>query len=353
MIAVIGGVKTCVSVRMTMPERDIEKQRKQDEEALLNAGIDINNMGDAEEDSEDARFRRYYEGKMREMASDNYWNEVGLGGGDFGGYPVMTPDEDTDIRVSSSGCSYNVARRLGGRTELAFVSVVGNDALGMAALCELEKAGVDVSAVKIAEGATPVGVELHNVVGDLNFLRENNSLMGELSPKLIDESAELLDRADVIFMDGSLSVETMNYVSEKYADKCKICFDPASINGGSRFAESDLKAYLVIPGRMEAEAMTGLQILGMDQLMAAGTALEERGVKNTIITLKGGGIYYREGTEAEIIKPEKVLSFADTSGAGDVLSAEVVYRLSLGDDLAVAAKAAMDETAEYLKEVAK
>ena len=112
-----------------------------------------------------------------------------------------------------------------------------------------------------------------------------------------------------------------------------------------------MKAHLVLPGRMEAEAMTGLQILGMDQLMAAGMAFEERGVESTIITLKGGGLYFREGTEAEIVKPEKVLSFVDTSGAGDVLSAEVVYRLSLGDSVAEAAKAAMAETAEYLKEV--
>lgn len=350
MIAVIGGVKTTVSVKMALPERDVEKQKKQDEEALLNAGIDINGMGGAEEDSEDARFKRYYEAKMREQAAENYWDQVGLGGSDFGGYPVMAPDEDTDIRVTSSGCAYSVARLLGERAEVAFVSVVGNDALGMAAMCELEKAGADISGMKVSRGATPVGVELHNVVGDLQFLRENNAMMEEISPAFIEESAEILDRADIIFLDGSLSVETMNYISEKYADRCRICFDPASIQGGSRFAESRLKAHLVMPGRMEAEAMTGLQILGMDQLMAAGMALEERGVDRTIITLKGGGLYYREGTEAEIIKPEQVLSFADTTGAGDVLSAEVVYQLSQGAGLSEAAKAAMAKTAEYLKE---
>lgn len=349
MIAVIGGVKTGVIVKMAMPERDIEKQRRQDEEALLNAGIDINSPGEVEEDSEDTRFRRYYESKLREQANDNYWNEVGLGGGDFGGYPVMTPDVDTDIRVASSGCSYNVAKNLGSRVETAFVSVVGDDALGMAAICELERCGVDVSAVKLKKGSTPVGVELHNAVGDLEFLRENNRLIDEIDPEFIDESAGVLDRADIIFVDGSPGVETMNHISAKYADKCRICFDPASVYGGSKFAESELKAHLVLPGRMEAEAMTGQQILGMDQLMAAGAVLEERGIENTIITLKGGGLYYREGTEAEIIKPERILSFADTAGAGDVLSAGVVYRLSCGDSVNAAAKAAMAETAEYLR----
>lgn len=353
MIAVIGGVKTSVSVRITPPEMDMEKQRKLDEEALLEAGIDINNLDGAEDNSEDARFKRYYEGKMREMVSENYWAEVGLGANDFAGYPVMTPEENTDIRVTSSGCSYTVARLLGKKADVAFVSVVGNDALGMAAMCELEKAGVDISGIRVADGATPVGVELHNIVGDLEFLRENNALLDSISPEFIDENAEILDRAEAIFIDGSLSVETMNCISEKYADRCPIYFDPASIYGGSKFAESELKADLVVPGRMEAEAMTGLQVLGMDQLMAAGAALEERGVAKTIITLKGGGLYYKEGSEAEIIKPEEVLSFKDNSGAGDVLTAELVYQLSRGAGIGDAAKAAMGEAAEYLKEVAE
>lgn len=353
MIAIIGGIKTTVKVKMTMPERDIEKQKKQDEEALLNAGIDINDLYQNAENDEDARFRRYYEGKMREQAGENYWSQVGQNMGDFGGYPVMMPDEDTDINVISSGCSYSVARRLGKKADVAFVSVVGNDALGTAALYELEKAGVDTSGVRTAEGATPVSVELHNVVGDLTFLRENNAMLKEINPEFIDANAEILDRADTVFIDGSVPVETMNYISEKYADRCKICFDPASIQGGARFAESQLKAHLVIPGRMESEAMTGLQVLGVDQLMAAGTALEERGVSRIVITLKGGGLYYKEKSESEIIKPENVLSFADTAGAGDVLSAELTYRISCGDSLADAAKAAMAETAEYLKEAGK
>ena len=62
MIAVVGGVKTLVNVKMTPPERDLEKQKKQDEDALIAAGINMDNLaggGEAVEESpEDARFRR-------------------------------------------------------------------------------------------------------------------------------------------------------------------------------------------------------------------------------------------------------------------------------------------------------
>ena len=354
MIAVVGGVKTLVNVKMTPPERDLEKQKKQDEDALIAAGINMDNLaggGEAVEESpEDARFRRYYEAKMREQAAGDYWNEVGLGSRDFGGYTPVD-GEDTDIRTSSSGCSYTVAKLLADKGEdVAFVSVVGKDALGLAALCSLEQAGADVSAVKTLEWATPVSVEIHNIIGDLEFCRENNRLMEAITPEYIDQCADVLEGAEGIFLDGSLPVETLNYISEKYADRCKIFFDPSSIQGGGRFAESDLRCHMVLPGRMEAEAMTGLQVLGLDQLMEAGCALEERGVERTVVTLKGGGLYYKEGPEAGIIKPPAVLNFVDTKGAGDVISAEMVYRIVKGEDFPEAAQHAIDAAAEYLKD---
>lgn len=352
MIAVIGGVRTTVRVKLMPPEMDIEKQRKQDEEALLQAGIDLNRQEEETEDEspEDERFRLYYESKMREQASADYWSEVGFGSRDFGGYDPVTADKDSDIKAVSDGCSYNVAKLLSAKdnTDVSFISVVGNDALGLAAKAELEAAGVDVSGVKTISGTTPIGVELHNMMGDLEFCRENSMLTDELTPELIDSCASVIESAEAIFLDGTVPAQTLRHISEKYSEKCRIFFDPGSIMGGAAFAESELKAYCVMPGRMEAEAMSGQQILGMDQLMSAGEKFEAGGIQRTIITLKGGGLYYKEGAVSGIIKPERVLSFADTKGSGDVLSAEVVYSSINGSSLDEAAAAGMTAAGEYL-----
>ena len=137
-------------------------------------------------------------------------------------------------------------------------------------------------------------------------------------------AARILETADAIFVDGTVPAETLDYLSEKYTGKSRIFFDPGSIDGGVRFAESSMKAYCVLPGRMEAEAMSGQQVLGMDQLMSAGQAFEDRGVEKVIITLKGGGLYYKEGLSSGMLKPDRKLTFAETRGAGDVLAAAVV-----------------------------
>lgn len=359
MIAVIGGVKATVRLKMAPPERDIDKQKKQDEDALLAAGIDISKMeqeasgeeDSLKEDSLDARFRAYYQQKMQEQANENYWDQVGLGARDFGGYATIDSEKDSDIRVSCNGCAYNVARILGSKTDVAFVSVIGTDFLGLAAKCELEAAGADISAVKTLQGATPVSVEIVNMLGDLDFARENSLLADEITPELVDEASGILDNAEAIFVDGSVPVETMNYVSEKYAGRCPIYFDPASIQGGYAYNQSSLVAECVMPGRMEAEAMSSQQVLGLDQLMSAGEYFEGRGTARTIITLKGGGLYYKEGPDAGIIKPEQQFpSTATTKGAGDVLSAQLMLGMVEGMEFKAAAEKAVEAAVDYIRE---
>ena len=342
MIAVIGAIMVSVDVRLRPPERDVQLQKKQDDEALRQAGVEPDG------------FSQYYERTMRQQASENYWDEVGLGGNKFGGYDPVVAEKDTDIRVTNSGCAYHVAEHLAAEhgKEVKIISVIGNDAFGTAAKYELENAGVDVSCIRTVNGSTPVSVEIHNIIGELQFQRENSCVMELLTPDVIDENAGVLEEADIIFADGTIPAETLDYLSENYSSKSRIFFDPGSIEGGIRFASCGMKAYCVLPGRMEAEAMSGLQVLGMDQLMAAGEAFEERGVERVIITLKGGGLYYKEGTRSGIIKPKRKLTFAETKGAGDVLTAAVIAASEReGESLEAAAGAGIDAAAEFLKDV--
>jgi sugar/nucleoside kinase (ribokinase family) len=221
MIAVIGAVFVEVDVRLMPPKRDVELQRKQDEEALRQAGIDPADNDVTAGGEKLEGFSQYYERTMRQQASENYWSEVGMGGNQFGGYDPVVAEKDTQIRVSNTGCAYNVARLLASEhgEEVAFISVIGDDAFGLAAKCELENAGVDVSGMKVTGANTPVSVEIHNIIGDLQFQRENSTAMDLLTPETISECADILERADTIVIDGTVPVETLNEISAGYAGK--------------------------------------------------------------------------------------------------------------------------------------
>ncbi len=334
MIVVVGGVKVKVDVKMALPEAPKEESAQQKAQTA----------GDA------------YEAAYAEHLAmeDELWQGEKAQNNSFGGYNPVTEEKNDNIAVSNCGCAYNVARHLACMgEEVAFISVVGRDPLGMAALAEMSSMGeeseyvkdIDISAVKYIPGQTPVVVQIRNFMGDVEFARSNENMLEMITPGIIDEAAHLLDRADAIMLDGSLPRETIEHIAGKY-EGVRIFFDPASVDGGKKIADSQAmrKLYCIMPGRAEAEAMFRGTILSPDQLEAASESFSASGVKKTVIKMKSGGIYYRDETETGIVSPERILSYADTAGAGDLVSASIIYGIingkSLGDSADLANKAA-------------
>ncbi len=340
MIVVIGGVKVKVDLKMALPDAPKERPVQQTIQT-----------------TDDAYQTAYAE---RMAIEDEFWGS-GSQDNSFGGYNPVTEEKKDDIVVSHCGCAYNVARHLACMgEEVAFVSVVGKDPLGMSALAELSSMGegvenvkdIDVSAVKYIPGQTSVVVQIRNFIGDVEFSRANENMFERITPQIIDEAAFLLDRADAIMLDGSLPKETIEYIADKY-DGVKLFFDPASVEGGKKIADSEILGnfFSIMPGRSEAEAMFKGPILGPDQLEAASSMFAASGVEKIVIKMKSGGIYYRDEKETGIVHPERILNYADTSGAGDLVSAVVIYGIINGKTLGDSVKLANDAVAGFLAEL--
>lgn len=256
-----------------------------------------------------------------------------------------------DIKIESNGSAFNIACYLAEMgKEVAFASVTADDAMGLAVIEQLKRAGVDHSHVEIVEGNTPVQVELLNVLNDPQMVFGNSKLYEAITPEKIKSWADLLDKAEAIVLDGAIPKETLEYIAETYGNKegVKLFFDPAGYAGAVNSRDVIGNFYCVMPGRVEAEAMVRNTVLSADQLMEAGQFFEEKGVKRIIITIKGGGLYYKEGAAAGVLAPERVLSFAMTSGAGDVVSAAVVAADLDGKSIEEAGAFAMQRAAEFL-----
>lgn len=348
------------------------------------------------------------------------WEKEAYGeGGRFGSMtsiPSGDPMKDR-ITVSFCGCAYRSAKYLAEKGhEVAFVSVVGEDPLGLAAVADLERAGVDTSGVVTIsrpgggteEKATPAGktgggedagedggdgpepengtgeagpepgggtdavpdvaaqtipgnlsgsltsvrVVVRNFLGDVEFWRVDERILKEITPERLARQQEKFARAGLVFADGSLPVEAIRWIGEFCRKEgLPLYFDPSSPEGSGRGA--DALAYFrgIMPGRREAETMSGLGILSTDQLMAAGAYFAEKGIERTVITMKGGGLYYKEGLEEGVLRPARMLRYAETGGAGDVVTAELLDGFASGRPMGEAAQAAMDAAAEYLADV--
>ena len=253
-----------------------------------------------------------------------------------------------DVEVDNSGSAFNIACHLAKMgKEVAFATVTAEDAMGLAVTEQLKRHGIETKYVKTVEGSTPVEMQILNVLNDPQMVFGNSKLYEAMTPEMAEEWAELFETAEAIVIDGNLPKETLEYIVNKYEDK-KLFFDPAAHAGAVNSREVAGKFYCIMPGRVEAEAMARRTVLSADQLMEAGSYFEEHGVKRTIITIKGGGLYYKEGLAEGILAPERVLSFSMTSGAGDVVSAAVVAADLEGKSIEETGKFAMEKAAEFL-----
>ena len=88
-----------------------------------------------------------------------------------------------------------------------------------------------------------------------------------------------------------------------------------------------------------------------EQLSEAGAFFGKSGVERIVITIKGGGLYYREGDREGILRPERLITLGSTSGAGDVVSAAVVAGAVDGKTREEIAADAMEKAALYLADV--
>lgn len=262
--------------------------------------------------------------------------------------------KDDEIAVKDSGCGVNIAKQLAALGyETEFISVVGDDTLGAAVKAGLDDAGVKRGGVDAMPGSTAVDVHFLNVLGEIVMFNKNLEAVKKITPDFVRSKADILDRADYIVVDGSIPQETIEYIAGEYGprDNVKIFFDPASVSGGYKAADVLEHFHCVLPGRMEAEAMTGKTVLSEEQIREAGLFFEEAGVDRCVITIKGGGMYYREGESEGILRPEKLFPFGSTSGAGDVVSAAVIAGTIEGKDMETVAKEAMAKAAAFLSEL--
>ena len=284
------------------------------------------------------------------------WEREAYGeGGRFGSMtsiPSGDPSKDK-IGVTLSGCAYDVARYLAKEGhEVAFIGLTGEDALGKAALADLEDAGVDTSRMAKSKKMTSIRIEARNFLGDMEFMRVDESIQEDLTaPKAMEMMGDPKG-IDLAFADGSLPVETLKAIGKKCREEdIELFFDPASLEGAERGAECLEFFTGIMPGRREAEFMSGLQILSAEQMSEAGKHFENSGIEKVIITIKGGGVFYMEGESQGVIKPQRVLQFAETSGAGDVMTAELMNCFARKRPVEEAAKAGMDAVDGYLANV--
>lgn len=269
---------------------------------------------------------------------------IGAAGLDMVGRLAQEPEAGTStparIRMAYGGVARNVAENLARLGQpCALISAVGDDIQGLAIRKSLEEAGVDAAGVRILPGeSTGAYLAIVDANGRLRLALDEMRPLESLTPDFLREKSELFHSAGMLFLDMNLAPESIAAaIAMARRSGMPVSADPTSRHLASRLTPHLRGMSLVIPNAGEAEVLLGNPISREDTACAvlAAQELVARGVEIAVITLAEFGVAYASRKEHGHF-PALRTAIVDPTGAGDALTAVVLFGLMNGIPLAEA-----------------
>lgn len=240
----------------------------------------------------------------------------------LGGIFLMNP--------GGKGANQAVASaRLGGK--VTFITKRGNDLFGNQAVGLLMREGIDTQYI-VKDLDYPSGVALITVdsAGENSIVvapGSNAYLLQEDISTLIFETGKFV----ILLLQLEIPLKTVEYSAITASEHgIKVILNPAP---SCQLSDNLLKhIWLITPNETETEALTGVAITNIPSAERAAVLLQERGVKNVIITLGETGAFLRSDNYSGLIPGIKV-NPVDTTAAGDVFNGALAVAISEGKDL--------------------
>lgn len=257
------------------------------------------------------------------------------------------------IRASFGGVARNVAENLARLGQpVSLLSVVGKDRIGEDVLAHTRQAGVDVSRVYATE-KYPTGFYMGVLDEDgyRQFAFDDMRVMQELNEAYLLYHADLFEQAAMVFVDANLSPAALAAVFDlAKTHHLPVCADPTSAPLALRLLPYLRQLKLITPNSVEAGVLAGQPFEPADSLAAIEAAryLVNQGVETVFVTLAEFGVCYAS-SETTGHLPALRTTVVDSTGAGDALTAAVMFALVNEIELDDAARLGLSAAALTLR----
>lgn len=238
------------------------------------------------------------------------------------------------LRLSHGGVARNIAEnlaRLG--TESVLISAVGDDQQGQTLLDRAAEAGVNVAHVlQVAGAGTGAYLAVLDSDGSLHLGLDDMQVVANLTPSYLSEQSALFEAASVIVVDANLPPESLALVVQQARKhRVPLAADPTSTSLAARLTPHLKDLWLITPNQAEAAVLSPHTVphADTDRALAAAKHLVSEGVELAVITMAEFGLGYAwaEGT-GHVPAVRTVIK--DPTGAGDALTAAVIFALLNG-----------------------
>lgn len=251
----------------------------------------------------------------------------------------------TEFLLQGGGKAANVAvtaRRLGARARV--FGRIGTDWLGHIALLPLQREGVDISDVRVVEGAsTAVSVIVVGRDGQKGIvLASNANERWTISDaREVERTFFDLDASERYVLVVDLEVPPRIVLPAMRAARSRsipIVLDPSP---ASRVDDEMLAlADVITPNASEAEALTSIRVASLADAARAAEHLLVRGASAALVKVHDGGCVAMSREHALEVRAPKV-RVVDKTGAGDAFAGALATALVEGRGLSEAARFAV------------
>ena len=232
-----------------------------------------------------------------------------------------------DLGFGGKGANQAIAARLVG-ADVLMVAKVGNDLFGEATIKNFSSFGIHTTHVRIVEGA-PTGVASIFVEPDgQNRIIVIKGANDCLTAADVDAAAKELCCVDTIIVQFEIPLETIYHtVRFARAHKIRCIVNPAPALAANLAELTDVDYF--IPNESEAELITGLPVLTVEDAAACAAVLLDQGFRRIVITLGARGSLIA-GAAGHVHVPPFPITAVDTTGAGDAFIGSLAVFLAEG-----------------------
>lgn len=269
------------------------------------------------------------------MNEDGHVLVIGAAGLDIKGRPHEPLERASSnpgrVRNSFGGVGRNIAENLGRlEVETVFLSVVGDDAGGDLLLAHTAAAGVNVQHVlQVDDTSTGSYIAILDDSGDLDVAVSDYSIIEHLTSEYFEEKEDLFAEARLVAIDLNLTnaaIDKILELTEKY--DLPLCVDPTSPAHAVKICQDLEKVYMIAPNASETKVLCGLDVPAhnLDAAVNVAKHMQGMGIEIAIVTMGKAGVVYAETGGGGYIRGRKT-HIIDSTGAGDALSAAVIFGL--------------------------
>lgn len=289
---------------------------------------------------------------------------VGGSNVDIKGYPdgdyiphTSNPGQVTD---RLGGVARNIAENLGilgAKTVL--LSAVGEDHYGEELLKETEKGALELSClIRSRKYGTGRYVVLHDEKGEMVGAVSDMKVTSEITPEYLEEYRKEVKRADFIVLDANPDREamarTLSFGGSK--DSGIVVVDPVSVEKARKVSDFLGRIDIITPNKEEAASLFSLERneeYSLDELAGkVKKRVEKENLEISVVLTAGKeGVALVSSKGFRTFVPDSILEeeVVGTTGAGDTLTAAMIYNLLRGGEMEEALQYGLQAAVESTK----